>query len=419
LGRAHVAPTLSNGNFYTYDQNRNMITRHVGSQNFTFAYDAENRLVSVSGDSTASFTYDADGARVKSVMEGETTYFVGNHYEVTGSAVTKYYMAGTSRVAIRKVATLSYMLADHLGSTSLVTDAAGNRTSEMRYKPWGESRFSFGTLPTKYTFTGQFSYTDDPSTPQAEGFGLMYFNARWVDPQLGRFAQADTVIPPGASGYDRFAYATNNPIKFTDPTGHCSKTDDDYDICMEQLEYMEQKYSVTFQGAHQSTWSLSLLISLDKGMGKLRGAMGADAFGKLFSGTKFFVHGCKDGDNQMCAGSKYVNVGKDLAHVVDKYGSYAADYLEQGIVHELAHVWDYSCNLCMSGGMMAETGGSNLGGVYQPGGVPPTDYAAGNQYEDWAESVTSYLYPSRAQYPWDSIRQGFVADALANPLENP
>ena len=149
-----------------------MATRSVGGKSFTFTYDAENRLVSVSGDATATFVYDGDGKRVLSTMDGATTLFVGAHYEKVGSTVTKYYMAGATRVAMRKDGTLSYMLGDHLGSTSLVTDINGVRTSELRYKAWGETRYSFGTLPTKYTFTGQYSYMDDPSTPGSEGFGL-------------------------------------------------------------------------------------------------------------------------------------------------------------------------------------------------------------------------------------------------------
>jgi len=115
------------------------------------------------------------------------------------------------------------MLADHLGSTSLVTDTNGNRTSELRYKPWGETRFSFGTMPTKYTFTGQFSYTDDPSTPQMEGFGLMYYNARWYDPYLNRFTQPDSIVPlasQGTQAWDRYAFVNNNPVRYNDPTGH-------------------------------------------------------------------------------------------------------------------------------------------------------------------------------------------------------
>ncbi len=37
---------------------------------------------------------------------------------------------------------------------------------------------------------------------------------------LGRFTSADTIIPGGVQGYDRFAYSNNNPIKDVDPDGH-------------------------------------------------------------------------------------------------------------------------------------------------------------------------------------------------------
>jgi hypothetical protein len=52
----------------------------------------------------------------------------------------------------------------------------------------------------------------------------MFFNARWLDPQLGRFTQADSIVPGGVQGvqaWDRYAYANNNPVHYTDPSGHC------------------------------------------------------------------------------------------------------------------------------------------------------------------------------------------------------
>ena len=48
----------------------------------------------------------------------------------------------------------------------------------------------------------------------------MFYNARWYDSQLGRFAQADTIVPGGVQGYDRYAYVNNNPVNGTDPSGH-------------------------------------------------------------------------------------------------------------------------------------------------------------------------------------------------------
>jgi len=69
-------------------------------------------------------------------------------------------------------------------------------------------------LPTKYTHTGQYSNMSE--------FGLMYYNARWYDPYLNRWAQPDTIIPdPGnPQDWDRYAYTRNNALKYTDPSGH-------------------------------------------------------------------------------------------------------------------------------------------------------------------------------------------------------
>jgi RHS repeat-associated protein len=222
------AVTSANGNTYAYDANGNQTTRHIGSDTFTLLYDAENRLVEVKKNNvtTAQFTFDGDGKRVKSVIGAETILFAGGHYEKKGSTITKYYFAGASRIAMRKYMipqnmTVEYFLGDHLGSTSITTDNAGVKVSEMRYKPWGELRYSWtnapaGTSPTyeltKYQFTGQYSYNTE--------FGLMFYGARFYDSAVGRFVSADTIVPGGVQGLDRYAYVGNNPIRFTDPSGH-------------------------------------------------------------------------------------------------------------------------------------------------------------------------------------------------------
>jgi hypothetical protein len=67
-----------------------------------------------------------------------------------------------------------YLLGDHLGSTSLTVDASGNKVSEMRFKPYGETRYSgppAGT-PTDYRFTGQ---------RRLAGLGLYHMGARFYD----------------------------------------------------------------------------------------------------------------------------------------------------------------------------------------------------------------------------------------------
>ena len=64
-----------------------MTTRTVSGSTYTLGYDYENRLTSVSGAATATFTYDGDGNRVKSIVGATTSYFVGSHYESSGGVM--------------------------------------------------------------------------------------------------------------------------------------------------------------------------------------------------------------------------------------------------------------------------------------------------------------------------------------------
>ena len=83
------AATQMGPNTYAYDLNGNM-TSHAGD---TLSYDTENRLTQVASANNGpvtQYTYDADGSRVKKVVNNSdgsvtTTYYVGNYYEVTSS----------------------------------------------------------------------------------------------------------------------------------------------------------------------------------------------------------------------------------------------------------------------------------------------------------------------------------------------
>jgi len=229
-------------NIFCHSQNDNQTHRLVHTivngqpvtQKFEMGCDVENRLVSVTGGNgttfSVHFTYNGDGQRVKSVVNGETILFIGGHYELnsTTGEVSRYYFAGASRIAVRKyivpqTTTLTYLVGDHLGSTSLAVDASTGDVIETRYKPWGEVRYTTpnATLPTRYTFTGQYSHMSDDATDLGNaGFGLMFYNARWYDPVTGRFAQADTIVSGGVQGLDRYAYVNNSPVNYVDPSGH-------------------------------------------------------------------------------------------------------------------------------------------------------------------------------------------------------
>jgi hypothetical protein len=64
--------------------------------------------VEVSGGASASFVYD--GRRVKATVNGVTSYYVGDSYEVSGGVVKKYYTVGGQRIALRSGGALYWLL---------------------------------------------------------------------------------------------------------------------------------------------------------------------------------------------------------------------------------------------------------------------------------------------------------------------
>jgi RHS repeat-associated protein len=113
-------------------------------------------------------------------------------------------------------AALVYLHGDNLGSASLATSVAGTVLSQQRYAPYGEVRWSSGSMPTDFTFTGQ------RSGPPGYVGSLTDYVARFYSPALGRFVSADTIVPrPGdPQAYNRYTYVRNAPLHRIDPSGH-------------------------------------------------------------------------------------------------------------------------------------------------------------------------------------------------------
>jgi RHS repeat-associated protein len=139
---------------------------------------------------------------------------VGGYYEWDGAQAKTYYSLGGVRVAERvNGAAPLWLFGDHLGSQAITANNDGSFLAEVRYKPWGADRYTNGTMPTTYRFTGQRLDTDAR---------LYYYGARYYDYLVGRFAQPDTVVPdPGdPQSLNRYSYANNNALKYVDPSGH-------------------------------------------------------------------------------------------------------------------------------------------------------------------------------------------------------
>ncbi|MDY7078585.1 MAG: RHS repeat-associated core domain-containing protein [Chloroflexota bacterium] len=104
-----------------------------------------------------------------------------------------------------------------LGSTSLTTYDSGPQAGEVvarqLYHPYGEVRWQDGTLPTDFGFTGQRG---------VPGVGLVFMHARYYHPALGRWTQADTLVPDfgDPQSLNRYSWVRNQPLSRIDPTGH-------------------------------------------------------------------------------------------------------------------------------------------------------------------------------------------------------
>jgi len=139
---------------------------------------------------------------------------------------------GSQRIAMRTGSETYLLFGDHLASSILLVRGEGTVAEKAYYLPWGGTRGDETITSTAYAYTGQMREGD-----------IYYYNARWLkvpeakpkgfDPSIGRFMQADTIVPlqvQGTQAFDRYAYVNNNPLRYTDPSGFyiIDGWDDDY-----------------------------------------------------------------------------------------------------------------------------------------------------------------------------------------------
>ncbi len=124
---------------------------------------------------------------VKGTVPSGTTSNIGNYFEWTSSTTTvkKYYYTGSIKVAMRTESTLRFLLGDHLGGMSISTNSNGVFDAELRYMPWGTTRYTSGSSPTTIPSvpsgkaphsSGQVQYTGQRLEST---LGLLFYNARW------------------------------------------------------------------------------------------------------------------------------------------------------------------------------------------------------------------------------------------------
>jgi RHS repeat-associated protein len=207
---------------YTYDANGNLATKTSDGVTWTYTYNGMGLLkeVKLGASSVAQYFYDGLGRRVKTVENGVTTFFVYGLgidpiYEKSGTTETRHLYAAGMRIAKMVVGGATYYVhADALGSTWRMTDSAKAVVFSTSYEPFGRSWGTTGSLASseRYRFAGERNDTES---------GLVYLRARQYDPKVGRFVSADPVLGSLSrpQTQNRYAYVSNNPLKFVDPSG--------------------------------------------------------------------------------------------------------------------------------------------------------------------------------------------------------
>jgi RHS repeat-associated protein len=170
------------------------------------------------GTKTTSYVYDADGNRLVTRTDTDTTLFLGGT-EVTltkGSTepkATRYYDLGGGNQAIRTDDNkVSFLIADHNGTAQLAIDADDLTLQKRWSTPFGGAR---GTAPAHWPGQKDFvGGTKDKTT------GDVHLGARDYDPTTGRFLSVDPVLDlQDPQQFNAYAYSNSSPVTRSDPTG--------------------------------------------------------------------------------------------------------------------------------------------------------------------------------------------------------
>ncbi|HZE68208.1 MAG TPA: RHS repeat-associated core domain-containing protein [Pyrinomonadaceae bacterium] len=213
--------TVSGQTSVLYDFAGNL-TRDVSGHRFV--YDGENKQTTYDGGATsggATYYYDADGRRVKTVVGSTalTTVFV---YNIQGQLVAEYSSAGPSGTP-----GISYLTTDTLGTPRVITGSGQEVKSRHDYLPFGEELFTdIGPRTNAQGYSAADGIRQQFTQKERDmETGLDYFLARYYSSIQGRFTSVDPanyqaqLNPDEPQSWNAYSYVNNNPLVRTDPNG--------------------------------------------------------------------------------------------------------------------------------------------------------------------------------------------------------
>jgi RHS repeat-associated protein len=174
----------------------------------------------MTGVAGISYGYDTNSRCTSQSSGGITTRYLWDGLSQYGDVVVEFdqanvvlnrYILAHGRLIAQVNNDVRYFLADQQGSTRLLTDSAGQITSEYDYSAFGELTDS-PSVETKYLYTGQ---------QFDQGTGMYSLRARYYTPGAGRFVSRDVWPVDYGDPWElnRYGYVGNNPGNYSDPSG--------------------------------------------------------------------------------------------------------------------------------------------------------------------------------------------------------
>lgn len=210
----------------TYDADGNLVRKYKPQAgiDWTYTWNSLGQLTRAEGTSNGGATgwnvttygYDGSGRRVRKTVNGVVTRYLFDGYHVVAEtdaagAVTReftYYEGVDRPHSMRTGGQTYYYVRDHQGNVTGLVNSTGAVVNRYEYTSFGAAAVAVEGVANPLRFAGGWY---DAET------GLHFNRMRYYDAALQRFASED---PLGmAAGPNPYAYAGNNPLNLTDPTG--------------------------------------------------------------------------------------------------------------------------------------------------------------------------------------------------------
>ena len=191
---------------------------------YTLWWGNVSNLTAITDDATDiqyTYKYNDQGIRTEKVVNGvvHKYYLQGEQIiaERYGNNLIKFYYDTTGVCGFNYNGTDYYYQKNIQGDILRIFDKNGNLKAEYSYDAWGKCtiKSNVSNIATINSFRYRGYYFDSE-------IGLYYLNARYYDPEIGRFISPDSteyLSPESMGGLNLYVYCGNNPVMYSDQSG--------------------------------------------------------------------------------------------------------------------------------------------------------------------------------------------------------